>query len=171
MISCGLLVKPFIKFTKSPIPPTGSHLWQVPNLKWTLLAELHVAAKHARGQSPIAKEIYPSKKIWSSCHRTPTACQPSICTTRKKQILLSHFLTTLKAQEKTDCTSMLWSAIIDNIRAGGELGRLVVRVILAIVTSRREEFSKMVPLPFPNASLKIGFPGYWCFKMDFVRVG
>ena len=57
------------------------------------------------------------------------------------------------------CSSDL-SAIIDNIRAGGELGSLVVWVILAIVTSRREEFSKVVPLPFPNASLKVGFPGY-----------
>ena len=49
---------------------------------------------------------------------------------------------------------------------GGELGSLFVRTILAIVTSRREKratsrsFSKMAPLPFPNATFKVGFPGY-----------
>ena len=56
---------------------------------------------------------------------------------------------------------------MDNIRGGGELGRLVVRMILAIVTSRREEFSKMVPLPFPNASFKVGFPGYLMLQNGF----
>ena len=49
---------------------------------------------------------------------------------------------------------------LNNIKVGGELGSLVVGMILAIVTSRREEFSNMVPLPFPNASFKVGFPGY-----------
>ena len=33
---------------------------------------------------------------------------------QENQCLLSHFLTTLGAQEKTDCSSMLWS-IMDNI--------------------------------------------------------
>ena len=33
---------------------------------------------------------------------------------QENQCLLSHFLTTLGAQEKTDCSSMLWS-IVDNI--------------------------------------------------------
>ena len=47
----------------------------------------------------------------------------------------------------------------------GELGSLFVLTILAIVTSRGEkrafeEFSKMAPLPFPNATFKVGFPGY-----------
>ena len=83
LIHCGLLAKPFKKFTKSPILPAGSHLWQVPNSQWTLLAELHVAAKCECRQSPIAKEIYPSLKIWSSRHHTLTACQPSVCTTGK----------------------------------------------------------------------------------------
>ena len=30
----------------------------------TLIAELHARAKRAPGRSPIAKEIYPSQKIW-----------------------------------------------------------------------------------------------------------
>ena len=29
-----------------------------------VIAELHARAKRARGQNPIAKEIYPSQKIW-----------------------------------------------------------------------------------------------------------
>ena len=29
-----------------------------------IVAELHARAKRARGRSPIAKGIYPSKKIW-----------------------------------------------------------------------------------------------------------
>ena len=29
-----------------------------------LLAELHARASRTRGRSPIAKEIYPSQKIW-----------------------------------------------------------------------------------------------------------
>ena len=29
-----------------------------------IIAELHARAKRARGRSPIAKEIYPSQKIW-----------------------------------------------------------------------------------------------------------
>ena len=33
---------------------------------------------------------------------------------QENQCLVSHFLTTLGAQEKTDCSSMLWS-IMDNI--------------------------------------------------------
>ena len=36
-------------------------------------------------------------------------------TPQENQCLLSHFLTTLKAQEKTDCPSMVRS-IMDNIR-------------------------------------------------------
>ena len=30
----------------------------------SIVAELHTRAKRARGRSPIAKEIYPSQKIW-----------------------------------------------------------------------------------------------------------
>ena len=29
-----------------------------------LIEEIHARAKRARGRSPIAKEIYPSQKIW-----------------------------------------------------------------------------------------------------------
>ena len=32
----GLLTKPFKKFPKSTIRPTGSHFWQASNLEWTL---------------------------------------------------------------------------------------------------------------------------------------
>ena len=38
------------------------------------------------------------------------------CAPQENQCLLSHFLTTLRAQEKTDCSSMLWS-IMDTFRA------------------------------------------------------
>ena len=29
-----------------------------------MIAELHARAKRTRGQSPVAKQIYPSQKIW-----------------------------------------------------------------------------------------------------------
>ena len=49
---------------------------------------------------------------------------------------------------------------------GGELGRFVCPDDLGHrdVTKREarnfEEFSKMAPLSFPNATFKVGFPGY-----------
>ena len=73
-------------------------------------------SKHTHAlRSPIAKKIYPSQKICLSRDRTPTdrpSDRPSA--PQENQCLLSYFPTTLGAQEKTDCTSMLWS-IMDNI--------------------------------------------------------
>ena len=54
-----------------------------------------------------------SREEWilRDVHR-PTDRRPSA--PQENQCLFSHFLTTLGTQEKTDCTSMLWS-IMDNI--------------------------------------------------------
>ena len=40
--------------------------WYVDEVKRVkaIVAELHARAKRTRGRSPIAKEIYPSQKIW-----------------------------------------------------------------------------------------------------------
>ena len=63
-----------------------------------------------RKRSAMGKLIYPSQKIWQSKtwysrDRTPTDRRPS--PPQAYQCLLSQFLATLGAQEKTDCTSML----------------------------------------------------------------
>ena len=63
-------------------------------------------------------------------------------------------------------TRVAWYSLHPPPAGGGELGSLFVRTIFGHrdVTKREsrnfEEFSKMAPLSFPNATFKVGFPGY-----------
>ena len=94
---------------KQTVPGTNGYCQ---TKKWITRYDLshdYSGAPRARGRSPIAKEIYPSQKIGNHVTDRPTD-RPSA--PQAYQCLLSHFLTTLGAQEKADCTSMLSS--IDN---------------------------------------------------------
>ena len=62
------------------------------------------------------KENFDFKVTWDA--KIPSAMQEDrMPTPQQNQCLLTHFLTTLGAQEKTDCSSMLWSIMdfMDNI--------------------------------------------------------
>ena len=57
----------------------------------------------------MAKEIYPSQKSWYLRDRPTDRPTDRPSAPQAYQCLLSHFLATLGAQEKADCTSMLSS--------------------------------------------------------------
>ena len=95
-----------------------AHPWGQWN-KVILLVEIWLfyfisGAPRAREAPYLRKSTHPRKfgnhvTVYRPLGDRPSAPQQNRC-------LLSHFLTTLKAQKKTDCTSMLWSSIMDNIQ-------------------------------------------------------
>ena len=75
------------------------------------LLPFYSGAPRARGRILLANKIYPSKKIWWSSDRTPTAHRPYARTTGN-QCSISHFLTSLRPQVQPDIVHSCWS--IDN---------------------------------------------------------
>ena len=91
--------------------------------------------------------IYPSEKIWKSRDRTPD--RPFA--PQRNQCLLSHFLASLEAQEKTNCTSMLWSIdTCQNSVSADEYHLTVPRA--QVLTHRGQVFFEVIrwQLPVPN---------------------
>ena len=72
----------------------------------SLIAELW-RAKRACGTPWVSKSTHPRKFGYHVTVHRPPAARPSA--PQAYQCLLSHFLATLGAQEKADCTSMLSS--------------------------------------------------------------
>ena len=75
-----------------------------------LIAELQARAALTSGRSPIAKEPARTRKFGNhvTVHRPTARPSDRPYATQENQCLLSHFLTTLGAQEKSDC---MWSVM------------------------------------------------------------
>ena len=84
--------------------------------------------------------MLPSPKILESPDRTPTdrpTVRPS--SPLENQCLLSHFLTTLGAQEETACTSTLWSIESCQNKVSADQYRLTVSQYLKLSGKKRQK--------------------------------
>ena len=118
----------------SKVVPLLLSLWN------SLIAELH-----ARASSPLLSKSTHPRKFGNhvTVHR-PTARRPSVRTTGKPMFTLT-LLASLGSQEKTNCTSMLWSIDSYQNRASADQYHLTVPRA-QVSTHRGRVFFKSYPV-------------------------